>query len=376
MKDSLESVTSEASERMLERFIEMFVKKPRKFTVKGLFQVKGLELPLVMYNNIANSLTKFISLIEEEKVGFVLRGETDKDIEYSSVTEQHTEKLIVRKVLLTTVIEYYNIGKNLSDRMYYRLHVENLHLNKVFKGRIHKVEVEVNGYKETFSFTEEQVISLAPIVDKFLILSNQVLEKGITQERQEHLNRFMKALNDREIRRSKKVSCYGIVAITNGKYIGINGQLPIHCKEDLAFFKRMTEGNIVIMGRHTWDSLPNQYKPLPNRINVVLSSQAKPTGIDSRVQWLNAQDLDLKALQSTYPDKKIFFIGGANVFDQFHPYIDTFYLTFIETTSPLEINDEDKVVRYNHDWVSHLRRTKMIDQGIRENYRFRIIEHH
>ena len=55
--------------------------------------------------------------------------------------------------------------------MYYRLHVENLHLNKVIKGRIHKVEVEVNGYKETFSFTEEQVISLAPIVDKFLILS-------------------------------------------------------------------------------------------------------------------------------------------------------------------------------------------------------------
>ena len=354
----------------------MFIKKPRKFSVKGLFQVKGLDLPLVMYNNITNSLTKFISLIEVDKASFVLRGETDKDIEYSSVTEKYTEKLIVRKVLLTTVIEYHNVGKNLSDRMYYRLHVENLHLNKVLKGRIHKVDVEVNGYKETFSFTEEQVISLAPIVDKFLILSNQVLEKGITQERQEHLNRFMKALNDREIRRSKKVSCYGIVAITNGKYIGINGTLPVECKEDLAFFKKMTEGNIVIMGRHTWDSLPNQYKPLPNRINVVLSNQAKPSGIDTRVQWLSTKDLDLKALQATYPDKKIFFIGGANVFDQFHSYIDTFYLTFIETIKPLEMSDEDKVVWYNHDWVSHLRRTKTIDQGIRENYRFRIIEHH
>ena len=354
----------------------MFIKKPRKFSVKGLFQVKGLDLPLVMYNNIANSLTKFISLIETDKASFVLRGETDKDIEYSSVTEQHTEKLIVRKVLLTTVIEYYNVGKNLSDRMYYRLHVENLHLNKMLKGRIHKVEVEVNGYKETFSFTEEQVISLAPIVDKFLILSHQVLEKGITQERQEHLNRFMKALNDREIRRSKKVSCYGIVAITNGKYIGINGTLPVECKEDLAFFKKMTEGNIVIMGKNTWGSLPKQYKPLPNRINVVLSNQDKPSGIDSRVQWVSAKDLDLKALQATYPDKKIFFIGGANVFNQFHPYIDTFYLTFIETTNPLEMSDEDKVVWYNHDWVSHLRRTKTIDQGIRDNYRFRIIEHH
>ena len=359
----------------------MFIKKPRKFTVKGLFQVKGLELPLVMYNNIANSLTKFISLIEEGKVGFVLRGETDKDIKYSSVTEKHTEKLIVRKVLLTTVIEYYSVGKNLSDRMYYRLHVENLHLNKVIKGRIHKVEVEVNGYKESFSFTEEQVISLVPIVDKFLILSNKTLETGITQERQEHLNRFMKALNDREIRRTKKVSCYGIVAITNGKYTGINGTLPkgtlpVECKEDLAFFKKMTEDNIVIMGRNTWDSLPDRYKPLPNRINIVLSNQDRPNGIDSKVMWLSTKALDLKTIQSTYPDKKIFFIGGASVFDQFHPYIDTFYLTFIDTTNPLEVTPEDKVVWYNHDWVSHLRRTKTIDEGTRVAYRFRIIEHH
>lgn len=353
----------------------MFIKKPRKFTVKGLFQVKGLELPLVMYNNIANSLTKFISLIEEGKVGFVLRGETDKDIEYSSVTEKHTEKLIVRKVLLTTVIEYYSADKNLSDRMYYRLHVENLHLNKVIKGRIHKVEVDVNGYKETFSFTDEQVISLVPIVDKFLILSNKTLENGVTQERQEHLNRFMKALNDREIRRSKKVSCYGIVAITNGKYIGINGTLPVECKEDLAFFKKMTAGNIVIMGRNTWDSLPDRYKPLPNRINIVLSNQDRPNGIDSKVMWLSTKALDLKAIQSTYPDKKIFFIGGASVFDQFHPYIDTFYLTFIDTTNPLEVTPEDKVVWYNHDWVSHLRRTKTVEEGVRDTYRFRIIEH-
>ena len=354
----------------------MFIKKPRKFTVKGLFQVKGLELPLVMYSNIANSLTKFISLIEEGKVGFVLRGETDKDIEYSSVTEKHTEKLIVRKVLLTTVIEYYSVGKNLSDRMYYRIIVENLHLNKVIKGRISKVNVEVNGYKETFSFTEEQIISLAPIIDKFLILYHETLEKGITQERQEHLNRFMKALNDREIRRIKKVSCYGIVAITNGKYIGINGKLPVECKEDLAFFKKMTAGNIVIMGRNTWDSLPDRYKPLPNRINIVLSNQDRPNGIDSKVMWLSTKALDLKAIQSIYPDKKIFFIGGASVFDQFHPYIDTFYLTFIDTINPLEVTPEDKVVWYNHDWVSHLRRTKTIDDGVRDTYRFRIIEHH
>ena len=354
----------------------MFIKKPRKFTVKGLFQVKGLDLPLVMYNNIANSLTKFTTLIEEGKVGFVLRGDTDKDIEYSSVTKDDTEKLTVRKVLFTTVIEYYHVGKTLSDRMYYRVIVENLHLNKVIKGRISKVNVEVNGYKETFSFTEEQIISLAPIIDKFLILSHETLEKGIDQEKQEHLNRFMKALNDRELRRSKAVSCYGIVAITNGKYIGINGKLPVHCKEDLAFFKKMTEGNIVIMGRNTWDSLPNAYKPLPNRINIVLSNQDRPNGLDSKVKWLGTKALDLKALQASYPDKKIFFIGGANVFDQFHPYIDTFYLTFIETTTPLKVKETDDIVFYNHDWVRFLRKSKTIEKGTSDTYRYSIIEHH
>nr|DAX74421.1 MAG TPA: DHFR protein [Caudoviricetes sp.] len=354
----------------------MFIKKPRKFSVKGLFQVKGLDLPLVMYNNIANSLTKFISLIETDKASFVLRGEADKDIEYSSVTKDDTEKLNVRKVLLTTVIEYYHVGKTLSDRMYYRIIVENLHLNKVIKGRISKVNVEVNGYKETFSFTEEQILSLAPIIDKFLILSHQTLEKGINQEKQEHLNRFMKALNDRELRRSKRVSCCGIVAITNGKYIGINGKLPVNCKEDLAFFKKMTEGNIVIMGRNTWGSLPDAYKPLPNRINVVLSNQDRPNGLDSKVQWLGTKALDLKALQASYPDKKIFFIGGANVFDQFHPYIDTFYLTFIETTTPLKVKETDEVVSYNHDWVRFLRKSKAIEKGSSDTYRYSIIEHH
>ena len=114
----------------------MFIKKPRKFSVKGLFQVKGLELPLVMYNNIANSLTKFIDLIEQEKAGFVLKGEKNKEIEYTSLAKEQTEKLFVKKDFFTAIIEYYSTNTALSDRMYYKLTVEYLHLNKVIKGRI------------------------------------------------------------------------------------------------------------------------------------------------------------------------------------------------------------------------------------------------
>ena len=60
-----------------------------------------------------------------------------------------------------------------------------------------------------------------------------------------------------------------IIALNEKNGIGLNNQIPWKCPEDLKFFKEMTNNNIVIMGRKTWESLPN--KPLKNRINIVLS---------------------------------------------------------------------------------------------------------
>lgn len=53
--------------------------------------------------------------------------------------------------------------------------------------------------------------------------------------------------------------------------IGVDGGLPWHLPEDLAHFRAITDGAVVIMGRATWDSLPARYRPLPGRVNVVLS---------------------------------------------------------------------------------------------------------
>ena len=54
--------------------------------------------------------------------------------------------------------------------------------------------------------------------------------------------------------------------------VGRAGQLPWHLPEDLANFRAVTRGHPVIMGRHTWESLPPRFRPLPQRRNIVLSS--------------------------------------------------------------------------------------------------------
>ena len=69
-----------------------------------------------------------------------------------------------------------------------------------------------------------------------------------------------------------------IVAVDNDWGIGYNGDLLEKIPEDLKYFKTLTTGNIVIMGRKTWDSLPKQ--PLPNRLNFIITSQTKNNGCD------------------------------------------------------------------------------------------------
>lgn len=61
-----------------------------------------------------------------------------------------------------------------------------------------------------------------------------------------------------------------IVAVDNDWGIGFNGDLLEHIPADLKYFKQLTSGHNVIMGRKTWDSLPK--KPLPNRLNIVITS--------------------------------------------------------------------------------------------------------
>ena len=88
--------------------------------------------------------------------------------------------------------------------------------------------------------------------------------------------------------------------------IGRGGTIPWRLPEDLAHFRRRTEGSTVVMGRRTWESLPPRFRPLPGRRNVVLSTDPKWTA-DGAVR---AGDLD-GALDA---DGDVWVIGGGAVY--------------------------------------------------------------
>ncbi|HRH74238.1 MAG TPA: dihydrofolate reductase, partial [Zoogloea sp.] len=65
-----------------------------------------------------------------------------------------------------------------------------------------------------------------------------------------------------------------IAACGRGRVIGIDNRLPWHLPEDMKFFRETTRGKPVIMGRKTWESLPDAFRPLPGRLNIVVSRNA------------------------------------------------------------------------------------------------------
>lgn len=102
-----------------------------------------------------------------------------------------------------------------------------------------------------------------------------------------------------------------IYARASNGVIGINNTLPWHLPEDMAHFKRTTLGCPVIMGRKTWDSLPPKFRPLPGRLNVVVTRQTDWHAEGAVV----AQSLP-QAMTLCPEDADAWVIGGAEIYAQ------------------------------------------------------------
>lgn len=107
--------------------------------------------------------------------------------------------------------------------------------------------------------------------------------------------------------------------------IGKDGTMPWHLPEDLAHFKRTTQGHPVIMGRKTWDSLPGRFRPLPGRANIVITRQAGWHADGA----LRASSLR-EALQACHQADQAWVIGGAQIFGQAMPLADELVVTEID----------------------------------------------
>lgn len=123
-----------------------------------------------------------------------------------------------------------------------------------------------------------------------------------------------------------------IAAIGENRELGKNNKLLWHIPEDLKRFKKLTEGHVVIMGRKTFDSIiHNLGKPLPNRVNIVVSKNHQLINQKSKKN-LYFVDSIAKALKKAEEKEKkeIFIIGGGQIYQQTIKYADRLYLTIVK----------------------------------------------
>jgi dihydrofolate reductase len=116
-----------------------------------------------------------------------------------------------------------------------------------------------------------------------------------------------------------------IAAIDNNNGIGKDNKLLYRLPDDLKRFKTLTTGNIVIMGRNTYDSIG---KALPNRENIVITSK----DIDDEVYCVRSFQDALK-LAEKLDGEKVYIIGGARVYNEAIDYVQKLELTLVLTTS-------------------------------------------
>ena len=123
----------------------------------------------------------------------------------------------------------------------------------------------------------------------------------------------------------------GIVAVDRNGAIGKGGSIPWHYSADLKFFKQQTTGHTCVMGHRTWLSLK---KPLPNRLNIVMSRRAE---IEPQESVIVLRDkLSVLSLK-TYLACDLFIIGGEQVYRTFLDEIEKWIVTEI----PLTVEDAD-----------------------------------
>lgn len=126
----------------------------------------------------------------------------------------------------------------------------------------------------------------------------------------------------------------GIVAVDRNGAIGKDGKLPWHYSADMKFFKETTTGNAVVMGHNTWRSLK---KPLPDRLNIVLSRKAEIAPQESLVVLRDVASVLEKAKELNCD---LYVIGGEQVYQSFLPHIEKWLVTEV----PLTVEDADAFV--------------------------------
>lgn len=116
-----------------------------------------------------------------------------------------------------------------------------------------------------------------------------------------------------------------IVAMDKNRLIGVNGRLPWRLPEDMTWFRKQTMGKPVIMGRKTFESIPERFRPLPGRRNIVLTRRQ-----DYEADGTVVVHTIKAALTAVGKAEEAVVIGGAELYRQLLPQVGRLYLTLID----------------------------------------------
>lgn len=136
-----------------------------------------------------------------------------------------------------------------------------------------------------------------------------------------------------------------IVAYSLDMVIGVDGKIPWKLPTDMNNFRNMTIGHPVIMGHTTFMSLPEKYRPLPNRTNIVLSHNSPDLG--NTVFVSSSIEDALRFASKKTPDGKIYIAGGVLVYTSVFPLVHKIHRTLVKT----KIGRSDKCVIFPEDII-------------------------
>jgi dihydrofolate reductase len=140
-----------------------------------------------------------------------------------------------------------------------------------------------------------------------------------------------------------------IAAVADNYAIGNLNKLPWHLPADLKYFKKLTTDHAVIMGKHTFENLPNG--PLTNRKNIVLTSVLSDGICEG---YFEANSIE-EALELCEKEEEVFIIGGVSIFKQTIDLADKMYITWIHANFPadaffpkINFDDWEEISREDH----------------------------
>jgi dihydrofolate reductase len=114
-----------------------------------------------------------------------------------------------------------------------------------------------------------------------------------------------------------------IAAMSLNRVIGAGNRIPWHLPEDFKWFKKMTTGEIIVMGRKTFESIG---RPLPNRTTIVLTHSPEPISGVRTISDLGQID----PADASLAGREIYICGGAQLYQQALPFCSDLYLTLVQ----------------------------------------------